>query len=73
MEDNDDQFTPGDTEPESKECVKEQQITDHFKIMINKARRAQKMVLIKRADDLLSWGLKKKWTFRTSSVLREIK
>lgn len=73
MEDNDDQFTTGDTEPESKECVKEQQITDHFKIMINKARRAQKMVLIKRADDLLSWGLKKKWIFRTSLVLREIK
>ncbi|EAV1733882.1 peptidase M35 [Salmonella enterica] len=63
MEDNDDQFTPGDTEPESKECVKEQQITDHFKIMINKARRAQKMVLIKRADDLLSWGAQEEVDF----------
>ncbi|MGE2678508.1 hypothetical protein ACPSX6_26640 [Escherichia coli] len=50
MDDNNQ--TSGQPKPEPEECVKEQKITDHFKIMIDKARKAQKLVLIKRADDL---------------------
>ena len=45
---DDDNQTSGQPKPEPEECVKEQKITDHFKIMIDKARKAQKLVLIKR-------------------------
>lgn len=45
MDDNNQ--TSGQPKPEPEECVKEQKITDHFKIMIDKARKAQKLVLIK--------------------------
>ena len=44
MDDNNQ--TSGQPKPEPEECVKEQKITDHFKIMIDKARKAQKLVLI---------------------------
>lgn len=45
MDDNNQ--TSGQPKPEPEECVKEQKITDYFKIMIDKARKAQKLVLIK--------------------------
>ena len=61
MDDNNQ--TSGQPKPEPEECVKEQKITDHFKIMIDKARKAQKLVLIKRADDLLRWGAQEEYDF----------
>lgn len=61
MDDNNQ--TSGQPKPEPEECVKEQKITDHFKIMIDKARKAQKLILIKRADDLLRWGAQEEYDF----------
>ncbi|HCP9719170.1 TPA: peptidase M35 [Escherichia coli] len=61
MDDNNQ--TSGQPKPEPEECVKEQKITDHFKIMIDKARKAQKLVLIKRVDDLLRWGAQEEYDF----------
>ncbi|HCD9076543.1 TPA: hypothetical protein NEG12_001127, partial [Escherichia coli] len=63
MDDNNQTSGQPKPEPEPEECVKEQKITDHFKIMIDKARKAQKLVLIKRADDLLRWGAQEEYDF----------
>lgn len=52
----DSEITRGQTKPQPEECTKPQEITDKFKIMIRRARKAQKIVLLKRADDLLLWG-----------------
>lgn len=49
-------FTDGITTTEKDKCIKHQKITDKFKIMMCKAHKAQRMVLLKRADDLLLWG-----------------
>ncbi|WP_240775470.1 hypothetical protein [Escherichia coli] len=71
MDDNNQ--TSGQPKPEPEECVKEQKITDHFKIMIDKARKAQKLVLIKRADDLLRWEHRRNMISVRSLVLKEIR
>ncbi|EFD8824781.1 peptidase M35 [Escherichia coli] len=47
--------TSGTSQPESQVCVVPQKITNKFKIMMSKACKAQKMVLLKRADDIMSW------------------
>ncbi|BCG09858.1 MULTISPECIES: peptidase M35 [Buttiauxella] len=47
------------------ECVTHQEITDKFKIMIRKALKATKMVLLERCDDLLHWSKEDKNEFRT--------
>lgn len=52
----DSEKTSGQTQPLSERCVKSQEITNKFKIMISKARKAQKIVLLRKANDIILWS-----------------